>query len=184
MYAQFMFIFFGHQRSISENAVEFGELDTFLRLNEKYDASLEEDRPAPVVQPVGVPGAAEPLQMTPDHIRTKILATTPSPLRKGKSAGIPVNKRVGELDVGSELVGFGLQGVKVTHDELADLVAELGLDGDEAGDLVKGLSGFDIGKAKSTSNSGDAKEMRKSVSEVLDTKEPDAPVASGDVEKE
>jgi len=165
-----------------ENAVEFGELDTFLRLNEKYDASFEEDRPAPVVQPVGVPGAAEPLQMTPDHIRTKILATTPSPLGKGKSAGIPVNKRVGELDVGSELVGFGLQGVKVTHDELADLVAELGLDGDEAGDLVKGLSGFDIGKAKSTSNSGDAKEMRKSVSEVLDTKEPDTPV--GDVEKE
>ena len=54
---------------------------------------------------------------------------------KGKV--LPVNKRVGEFDVGDELSGYGLQGVKVTEDELRDLVAELGLDGDEA---VKGLS--------------------------------------------
>jgi hypothetical protein len=179
MYAQLILITFRHQRPISENAVEFGELETFLRLNEKYDAALEEDRPAPVVQPVGVPGASEPLQMTPDHIRAKILATTPSPLRKGKSAVIPVNKRVGELDAGSELVGFGLQGVKVTHDELADLVAELGLDGDEAGDLVKGLSGFDMGNPKSkSSSSGDVKGISKSVSKEV----PDTP--DGDAERE
>ena len=164
-----------HQNPISENAVEFGELETFLRLNEKYDAALEEDRPAPVVQPVGVPGAAEPLQMTPDHIRTKILATTPSPLRKGKSAGVPVNKRVGEFDVGTELVGFGLQGVKVTRDELAELVAELGLDGDDAGELVKGLGGGDTEDANSKSSSkvvrGDANEARETVAqEVVDAK--------------
>ena len=61
----------------------------------------------------------------------------PSPL-KGKD--VPVNKRVGEINVGDELSGYGLQGVKVTEDELRDLVADLGLDGDEAGDLVKSLA--------------------------------------------
>ena len=165
-----------HQNPISENAVEFGELETFLRLNEKYDAALEEDRPAPIVQPVGVPGAAEPLQMTPDHIRTKILATTPSPLRKGKSAGVPVNKRVGEFDVGTELVGFGLQGVKVTRDELAELVAELGLDGDDAGELVKGLSGGGGEVANPTSKvvQADASEAKETVAQgVVDARRGD-----------
>jgi hypothetical protein len=99
----------------------------------------DEDRPAPPVQPIGVPGAASPLQMTPEHLKTKILAQSSSPL-KGKGAGIPVNKRKGEFDVSTELEGYGLQGVNVTEDELRDLVAELGLDGDDAGDLVKGLS--------------------------------------------
>jgi len=51
-----------------------------------------------------------------------------------------VNKQTDTFDVSTELSGFGLQGVQVTEDELRDLVAELGLDGDEAGDLVKGLS--------------------------------------------
>lgn len=54
----------------------------------------------------------------------------------------PPRKSTGEeFDVGNELVGYGLQGVKVTHDDLAQLVAELGLDGDDAGDLVKSLGG-------------------------------------------
>ena len=123
----------------SEEAVEYSELDTFLKLNESYDVGVEEDRPAPVVQPVGVPGASMPLQMTPEHLRTKIMASSPSPLR-GKGNRIPSNKRVDEFDVSTELSGYGLQGVMVTSDELADLVAELGLEGDEAGDLVKGLS--------------------------------------------
>jgi SH3 domain-binding glutamic acid-rich protein len=39
------------------------------------------------------------------------------------------------------LSGFGLQGVKVTDDELRELVEEMGLGGDEAEDLVKGLGG-------------------------------------------
>jgi hypothetical protein len=77
--------------------------------------------------------------MTPERLRTKILSSSPSPLR-GKGNTVPVNKREGAFDVSTELSGFGLQGVMATEDELADLVAELGLDGDEAGDLVKGLS--------------------------------------------
>ena len=76
--------------------------------------------------------------MTPDRLKSKIMAQPLASPLKGKA--IPINKRVGEFDAGDELNGYGLQGVKVTEDELRDLVAELGLDGDEAGDLVKGLS--------------------------------------------
>ena len=54
---------------------------------------------------------------------------------------VPVNKRAGQFDVGTELVGYGLQGVHTTKKELEDLVKELGLEGDDAGDLVKGLAG-------------------------------------------
>lgn len=75
--------------------------------------------------------------MTPDRLKSKIMAQAPASPLKGR---VPVNKRVGEFDVGDELSGYGLQGVKVTEDELRDLVAELGLGGDDAGDLVKGLT--------------------------------------------
>ncbi|KAF9015527.1 hypothetical protein BDQ17DRAFT_1418586 [Cyathus striatus] len=123
-----------------EEAVEYDELETFLRLNESWDPKVDEDRPLPPVKPVGVPGAALPLQMTPEHITKKIVAEQSSPLR-GKKAGIPINKIKGAFDVSTELSGFGLQGVTVTDDELKDLVADLGLEGEEAGDLIKGLSG-------------------------------------------
>jgi SH3 domain-binding glutamic acid-rich protein len=49
-------------------------------------------------------------------------------------------RRDEEFDVSEELTGYGLQGVKVTDDDLLALVEELGLGGEEAGDLVKGLS--------------------------------------------
>jgi hypothetical protein len=107
--------------------------------------------PAPLAEKViGVPGVATPLQMTPERLKRHVLATpAPSPL-KGK--GIPVNKRQGDFDVSDELRGYGLQGVRVTEDELRDLVAELGLGGDEAGDLVKGLSsGGDAAEGSTTS---------------------------------
>jgi hypothetical protein len=122
---------------VSEDAVEYDELDVFLRLKESY--IVDEDRPTPPVQPVGVPGAASPLQMTPDHLKHKMFAQSSSPL-KGKGSSNPANKRQNEFDVSTELEGYGLQGVKVTDDDLRALVEELGLDGDEAGDLVKGLS--------------------------------------------
>jgi hypothetical protein len=84
-----------------------------------------------------------PLQMTPERLKKKILAQPPkSPLSgAGGKKPIPVNKRVHEKDLGDELSGYGLQGVKVTDDELLDLVKNLGLDDDAAGDLVKGLGG-------------------------------------------
>ncbi|KAG6841947.1 hypothetical protein C0991_005127 [Blastosporella zonata] len=125
-------------KKLSEDAVEDGRLNSFLRLNETWYA--DEDQPVIPAQPIGVPGAVLPLQMTPDHLKKKILAQPPpvSPL-KGKS--IPVNKRQGEFDISTELEGYGLQGVNVTDEEIRNLVAELGLDGDEAGDLVKELAG-------------------------------------------
>jgi hypothetical protein len=134
---------------ISEDAVECDELDIFLRLKESYN--MDDDHPTPPVQPIGVPGAASPLQMTPDHLKSKIFAQSSSPL-KGKGSSIPVNKREDEFDVGTELEGYGLQGVNVTEDELRDLVAELGLDGDDAGDLVRGLSSSAQTKDKAESS--------------------------------
>ncbi|KAJ2921143.1 hypothetical protein H1R20_g15951, partial [Candolleomyces eurysporus] len=124
-----------------EEAVEYNELDQFLRRNEEWDEEFE--RPPPPVKPIGVPGASLPLQMTPEHIKTKILATQqqPSPLR-GKAPPKPINKEEegSRVDLGDELSGYGLQGVKVTMDELRDMIEELGLGGDEAADLVKGLA--------------------------------------------
>lgn len=127
----------------SEDAVEHDELDIFLRRNEDWDPTFDEDRPMPEVKPVGVPGAVTPLEMVPEPLRKKILAGSPSPSPlKGKT--IPVNKRTDELDVGDDLGDHGLQGVKVTRDELRTLIEELGLAGDDAGDLVKSLSGLSI----------------------------------------
>ncbi|PFH54801.1 hypothetical protein AMATHDRAFT_334 [Amanita thiersii Skay4041] len=130
-----------------EDAVEHDELDIFLRLNESWDPGRDEDRTAPVAKPVGVPGVVMPLQMTPEHLKTKILAQKKSSPSATKDENlIPSNKRQGEFDVGTELVGYGLQGVNVTARDLEDLVKELGLCGDDAGDLVKGLTKGDTSK--------------------------------------
>lgn len=117
----------------SEEAVEYDELSTFLRLDETWDEEIDGERPAPPVQPVGVPGASSPSQMT-NHKPS--FAASPSPLRSKNK-----DQSAQEFDVGTELVGFGLQGVKVTDDELLDLVNELGLNDADAGELVKGLGG-------------------------------------------
>ncbi|KAJ7357217.1 hypothetical protein DFH08DRAFT_664350, partial [Mycena albidolilacea] len=121
-----------------EDAVECADLDTFLRLKESWDPDIDGEGTTLTATPIGVPGAQTPLEMTPEHIRKQIIAQQTSPLR-GKG-GIPVNKRTDQFDAGTEFSGFGLQGVQVSEAELADLVAELGLEGDEAGDLLKGLS--------------------------------------------
>ncbi|KJA29302.1 hypothetical protein HYPSUDRAFT_32699 [Hypholoma sublateritium FD-334 SS-4] len=149
-----------------EDAVEHDELDIFLRLNESWNPDIDEDRPPPPVKPVGIPGASTPLQMTPEHLRAKHfgnLTPAASPLR---TKLVPVNKRTGELDMGDELGGFGLQGVKVTNDELADLIAQLGLEGDEAGDLMQGLSDPTAAPAKAP----------KAVKEEPKVDEPKAPI--------
>ncbi|KAF8917684.1 hypothetical protein CPB85DRAFT_1431212 [Mucidula mucida] len=122
-----------------EDSVEYDELDVFLRLKESWNPDVDEHI-APPVQPIGVPGAAMPLDMTPERLRDKVKAQPTSSSLADKKP-IPVNKREGELDLGDELSGFGLQGLKITGDELRDLIAELGMDGDDAGDLLKGLGG-------------------------------------------
>ncbi|KAL1748572.1 hypothetical protein HDZ31DRAFT_27439, partial [Schizophyllum fasciatum] len=124
-----------------EEAVEFDELHIFLRLNETWHES-ESAGPVLPQQPIGVPGAMTPLEMTPERLKPMITQRAPSPLGPNAPKPVPVNKRKTVLlDAGEVFSGFGLQGEKVSENELADLVAELGLDGDEAGDLIKGLSG-------------------------------------------
>lgn len=80
--------------------------------------------------PIGVPGAYSPSQMNPHHY---VPSPGASPLRSKE-------QREKELDAGQALGDAGLNGVNVTEDELLKLVEELGLGGDEAGDLVKGLT--------------------------------------------
>ncbi|KAK0198262.1 hypothetical protein F5146DRAFT_1131266 [Armillaria mellea] len=152
-----------------EDAVEYGELDTFLRLKEPWNPDVDEDQPAPPVRPIGVPGAMMPLQMTPERLKSKILAKpVSSPLARPQ---IPVNKREGEFDISTELSGYGLQGVRVTEDELRDLVAELGLDGDDAGDLVKGLSSGPSDKVEeSVASTSDVATGSKSTEKEPETK--------------
>jgi SH3 domain-binding glutamic acid-rich protein len=123
----------------SEDAVEFNELSRFLRLDDAYDPEVEEERPLLQSSVIGVPGVATSLQMTPERLRPALLAGSSSSSPLSGKAAIPVNKRDDEFDVSTELSGFGLQGVKVSEDDLAALVKELGLEGDDATDLVKGL---------------------------------------------
>jgi len=155
-----------------EDAVEHDELDVFLRLKEKWDPAIDEDRPPPSVKPVGIPGASSPLQMTPDRLKSKMFPSSPSPSPL-KTKTTPVNKRTDEIDLGDELSGYGLQGVKVTEDELRDLMAELGLEGDEAGDLVKGLSGITMPPRKDEPAEDSAKDTTKPPAEEVSTTKQD-----------
>jgi len=141
-----------------EEAVEYGELETFLRLKDTWDETIEETRPTLPTKPIGVPGASSPSQMAKPAHRALFNASPgggpSSPLRgatSSSSASSPApaetqtkkslrKRRDEEFDVSEELTGYGLQGLKVTDDDLLALVEELGLGGEEAGDLVKGLS--------------------------------------------
>ncbi|EKM83562.1 hypothetical protein AGABI1DRAFT_123890 [Agaricus bisporus var. burnettii JB137-S8] len=163
-----------------EEAVEFNELDAFLRLSESWkdnEDSLLSGPKLPPAKPIGVPGAMLPLQMTPDHLKKKILAQPPKSLLSSTTTTggdekkpTPINKRQGvEMDLGDELSGFGLQGVKVMEDELLDMVKGLGLDDDAAGDLVKGLSGGASGGRKgSVEEKKETKEESKQVEKEVE----------------
>ncbi|KAI0963729.1 hypothetical protein AcW1_000723 [Taiwanofungus camphoratus] len=59
-----------------------------------------------------------------------------------------------EVDAGAELGDSRLQGVNVTEDDLLALVEELGLGGDEANDLVKGLTGESVPQATEKPHQG------------------------------
>ncbi|GJE87633.1 hypothetical protein PsYK624_037160 [Phanerochaete sordida] len=113
-----------------EEAVEFDELEIFLRRNEDYQPFVDEPPVAPQ-QAIGVPGAYSPLQMFPKHAPSRSPSPSPQALRE---------KEKSEINAGEELAEFGLANVSVSKDELAALVAELGLGGDEAKDLVAGLA--------------------------------------------
>lgn len=81
-------------------------------------------------------------------------AASPSPLRDKSKGGK-------EIDAGSALEDASLEGVLVTDDELAELVKELGLEGDAAGDLVKGLSFTKDTETKEAEGSKDKESSEK-----------------------
>lgn len=119
-----------------------------MQLNDSWDTA--EERPAPEVRPIGVPGAVPIAQMTPEHHKPRIFPRDPdTPLK-------PVNK-LNDFDVSTELEGFGLQGVRVTDDDLRLLVEELGLGGDDAEDMVRSLGGD--GNEKDNNNNKDDKKV-------------------------
>ena len=114
----------------SEEAVECGELEVFLRRNEEWDEELFGPAKKLEVKPVGVPGAYSPLQMNPSHKPTISPHPTPTKPKDGT--------RGKEIDVGEELGEYGLEGVTVDEQDLMDLVSEL-IGEEGAGDLVKGF---------------------------------------------
>jgi SH3 domain-binding glutamic acid-rich protein len=156
--------------------VEYGELETFLRLKETWDETIEETRPTLPTKPIGVPGASSPSQMAKPAHRALFNASpggsASSPLRGGAASSATSSpspaetkqslrkRREAEFDVSDDLTGYGLQGVKVTDDDLLALVEELGLGGDEAGDLVKGLSDQPPDKANKVKE-GEAAEVQR-----------------------
>ncbi|KAF8312139.1 hypothetical protein DL93DRAFT_2043844, partial [Clavulina sp. PMI_390] len=123
-------------------SVEFDELDIFLRRNDPWDPDLDDDYNLEE-RPTGVPGAYTPNQMT---------GHTPSHAPAGSVPQKAV--REGEMDMGDHLEGFGLQGVKVTADDLADLVKSLGLDDENTKDLIGGLD-FSTPSSSGPSKSSD-----------------------------
>ncbi|KAH9950445.1 hypothetical protein B0H21DRAFT_535229 [Amylocystis lapponica] len=127
-----------------EEAVECEELDVFLRLGEDWKP-FEDEQPTLHAQPVGVPGAYLPAQMNPSHQPTPSPGPSPSRAKPVKGGSAKDEKAI---DAGEELGDSHLQGVNVTEDDLLALVEELGLGGDEANDLVKGLKGDDSPKAE------------------------------------
>jgi SH3 domain-binding glutamic acid-rich protein len=105
-----------------------------LGLKEEYDPDI--DGKVLAAQPIGVPGAAMPLQMQ-GH-KPSFAPTGPTPMRNSDE----------EVDAGEVLPGYGFQGLKVTMDELASLAKELGLGDKEATDLAKGLGSSGSKNAK------------------------------------
>ncbi|KAI0316620.1 hypothetical protein OF83DRAFT_229739 [Amylostereum chailletii] len=148
-----------------EEAVEFDELDIFLRRNDSWDPTIDEIRPPLPVKPIGVPGASSPSSMAkPEHKRyiTPSPGSSPAPLRKGDrgpsgkhltEADAGLKKVVDELrkrneeefDVGDSLSGYGLQGVKVESTKTAEKKAE-GLKVQKKGTEGKPDAGKDVEK--------------------------------------
>ncbi|KAG2056963.1 SH3BGR-domain-containing protein [Suillus hirtellus] len=155
-----------------EEAVETEGLATFLRLNDSWNTATDEDRPAPEVKPVGVPGAVPIAQMTPEHHKPRFFPRDPdTPLK-------PVNKHEDNFDVSTELEGYGLQGVRVTDDDLRLLVEELGLEGDDADDMVKSLGGG--GNGKDISKKGGEGDEKAKAKETTSTNTRDASMTKED----
>lgn len=112
--------------------MEQDTLEVFLKLKQDYDPEL--DGRVLAAQPVGVPGAATPMEMT-GHKPSRAPGG-PTPMKKSGAPGTGDEL----LDAGDILPGYGFQGLKVTMNELADLAKDLGLDDKDPSTLAKRLS--------------------------------------------
>ncbi|KAG9043737.1 hypothetical protein FS837_009163 [Tulasnella sp. UAMH 9824] len=125
-----------------EAAVEAGDhvMRKFLRLDEEYNEELERawNTPAPEVVPIGVPGVQKPSEIS-GH-QTVWHGPKDKPIDRSKVVKHDAKLAEGEIDLTETLGEFGLEGVVVTEDELAELVAELNLNKEEAANLVKGIA--------------------------------------------
>ncbi|KAH9897991.1 hypothetical protein C8Q73DRAFT_772832 [Cubamyces lactineus] len=149
-------------------AVEFGELDAFLRLNEEWQP-LEDEKPMLRAVPVGIPGAYSPAQMNPSHV-----SPAPSPIK--------TKARDGEIDAGDTLGDSGLHGVNVTEDDLLALVEELGLGEADAEELVKGLGGSTKAAPKPEESKPEVKQEETTSKDESKEEEP-APVQKAEESK-
>lgn len=102
-----------------------------IGLNQDYDPEI--DGKVLPSQPIGVPGAAMPLDMT-GH-KPSFAPGGPSPMAKSGNPGTDAEI----IDAGDALPGYGLQGLKITIDELANLAKELDLKDKSASGSTKGL---------------------------------------------
>ena len=102
--------------------------------------------------------------MNPSHKPTISPHPTPKKLKD--------TTRGEEIDVGEELSGYGLDGVKVSEQDLMDLVSEL-IGEEGAGDLVKG---FKVPEKEKKKESKEKESKEKEVKEEVGKEEHDAVV--------
>ncbi|KAG8963331.1 hypothetical protein FRC05_004768 [Tulasnella sp. 425] len=125
-----------------EAAVEAGDhvMRKFLKLDEEYNEDVDRfwNTPAPEVVPIGVPGVQKPSEISGHE--TVWHGPKDKPIDRSKVVKHDAKLAVGEIDLTETLGEFGLDGVIVTADELAELVGELNLNKEEAANLVKGIA--------------------------------------------
>lgn len=125
-----------------EAAVEAGDhvMRKFLKLDEEYNEDVDRfwNTPAPEVVPIGVPGVQKPSEISGHE--TVWHGPKDKPIDRSKVVKHDAKLAIGEIDLTETLGEFGLDGVIVTADELAELVGELNLNKEEAANLVKGIA--------------------------------------------
>ncbi|KAG9007314.1 hypothetical protein FRB90_009456 [Tulasnella sp. 427] len=102
-----------------------------------YDAVRYTTACSPPFNAYRLPSSAKPVSA---RILTHSGITHTQPIDRSKVVKHDAKLAEGEIDLTETLGAFGLEGVVITQDELADLVAELDLGKEEAANLVKGIA--------------------------------------------
>lgn len=140
-------------------------------MKEDYDPDL--DGKVLAAQPIGVPGAALPLQMQ-GH-KPSFAPTGPTPMKKSGEAGTGDEL----VDAGDALPGYGFQGLKITMNELTDLAKELGLNDKEKSDPGKGAGSLKAGDSESNIPPAPSRDSVTAPTESLEQAEDSASASMG-----